>query len=87
VTEAADEFLAGLTPEGLERHLERKGRVLEESVGTLLMRSVYHYWFHTGEAHAIRQMLGHGDLPQFAGDISKAAYRPEETGQVQEEVS
>ena len=29
------------------------------------------------EAHAIRQMLGHGDLPQFVGDMSAAVYRPE----------
>jgi len=37
----------------------------------------YHYWFHTGEAHAIRQMLGRGELPQFVGDMTKAFYRPE----------
>ena len=37
----------------------------------------YHYWFHTGEAHAIRQMLGHQDLPQFVGEMSSALYRPE----------
>jgi hypothetical protein len=77
ITGAADEFLDTLTPEGLQRHLERGGRVLEESVGTLLLRNRYHYWFHTGEAHAIRQMLGHGELPQFVGNMSKAAYRPE----------
>jgi hypothetical protein len=47
-----------------------------ESIGTLLYRNLYHYWFHTGEAHAIRQMLGHRDLPQFVGDMSKALYRP-----------
>jgi uncharacterized damage-inducible protein DinB len=77
ITGAADEFLDTLNPEGLQRHLERGERVLEESVGTLLMRNIYHYWFHTGEAHAIRQMLGHGELPQFVGNMSKAAYRPE----------
>jgi hypothetical protein len=37
----------------------------------------YHYWFHCGEAHAIRQMLGHTDLPQFVGDMSEALHRPE----------
>jgi hypothetical protein len=37
----------------------------------------YHYWFHTGEAHAIRQLLGHPDLPQFVGDMSQAVYCPE----------
>jgi hypothetical protein len=59
------------------RYLERKGRVLDESVGTSLMRNICHYWFHTGEAHAIRQMLGHGELPQFVGDMAAATYRPE----------
>jgi hypothetical protein len=43
----------------------------------MLLRSVYHYWTHLGEAHAIRQMLGHTDLPQFVGDMSEALYRPE----------
>jgi len=38
----------------------------------------YHYWFYSGEAHATRrgQTLGHQDLPQFVGDISKVPYRP-----------
>jgi hypothetical protein len=43
----------------------------------MLMRNIYHYWFHTGEIHAIRQMLGHSGLPDFVGDMSKAAYYPE----------
>ncbi len=37
----------------------------------------YHYWFHIGKAHAIRQQLGHTDLPQFVGDMSKVLYRVE----------
>jgi hypothetical protein len=38
----------------------------------------YHYWYHLGEALAVRQMLGHRDLPDFVGDIdSQAPYRPE----------
>jgi uncharacterized damage-inducible protein DinB len=77
VTAAADEFLDGLTAEELQSHLELERQESKESVGTLLMRNIYHYWFHTGEAHAIRQMLGHGELPQFVGDMSKAGYRPE----------
>jgi hypothetical protein len=36
-----------------------------------------HYWFHMGESQAIRQMLGHTNLPQFVGDIGeKAPFRP-----------
>jgi hypothetical protein len=77
VTQSADHFLDTLTPSKLQTRLEHDGLRLDESIGTLLQRNLYHYWFHTGEAHAIRQMLGHRDLPQFVGDISKAPYRPE----------
>jgi hypothetical protein len=77
VTRAADGFLDTLTTAKLQTHLEWQGEPLRESIGTLLYRNVYHYWFHTGEAHAIRQMLGHGELPQFVGDMSLAVYRPE----------
>ena len=34
----------------------------------------YHYWFHIGEAHAVRQMLGHVDLPDFVGDMSAVRF-------------
>jgi hypothetical protein len=77
ITAAADPFLDTLTPARLQTHFEFEGKVVPESVGTLLQRNIYHYWFHTGEAHAIRQMLGHPDLPQFVGDMSQALYRPE----------
>jgi len=43
------------------------------SVGSRLQRTTYHYWFHTGEVLAIRQMLGHRDLPEFVGDIEGEA--------------
>jgi hypothetical protein len=45
-----------------------------ESVGTRMLRTIYHYFFHTGEAHAIRQQLGHPDLPYFVGDMEAAIY-------------
>jgi hypothetical protein len=77
VTAAADIYLDTLTPELLQTHFEWEGERVWESVGTMLFRNLYHYWFHLGEAHAIRQMLGHQDLPQFVGDMSQAAYRPE----------
>jgi len=41
----------------------------DESVGTKVLRTTYHYFFHTGEAHAVRQQLGHADLPYFVGDM------------------
>jgi len=77
VTQAADRFLNTLTTEKLQTHLEYEGQPLPESTGTLLYRNIFHYWFHIGEAHAVRQMLGHRDLPQFVGDMSEAGYRPE----------
>jgi uncharacterized damage-inducible protein DinB len=40
-----------------------------ENVGTKMQRTTFHYFFHTGEAHAIRQQLGHPDLPYFVGDM------------------
>ncbi len=78
VTAAADEYLDTLTPEILQGYLLRDGKPVDENTGTLLMRNIYHYWYHTGEASAVRQMLGHTNLPEFVGDFSKAAYRPED---------
>ena len=80
VTQAADEFLDTLTTEDLQTHMEWRGKPRPEGIGTMLYRNIYHYWFHTGEAHAIRQVLGHQDLPQFVGDMSSAFYRPEGAG-------
>ena len=77
VTQAADEFLDTLAVEDLQTHMEWRGKPRPESIGTMLYRNIYHYWFHTGEAHAIRQMLGHGELPQFVGNMSRAFYQPE----------
>lgn len=77
ITAAADEFLNKLTPEKALEHLEWKGKTHLESIGTLLLRTTYHYWFHTGEAHAVRQMLGHQDLPEYISDMSAAVYRRE----------
>lgn len=77
VTEAADVYLDTLTIELLESYYQRRGKDISESVGTLLQRVIYHYWYHTGEAMAIRQMLGHSNLPEFVGSFAeKAQYRP-----------
>ena len=77
VTQTADKFLDTLTPEILQTHFDRGGNPDSENIGTKLQRNIYHYWFHIGEAHAIRQQLGHQNLPDFVGDISKARYRLE----------
>jgi uncharacterized damage-inducible protein DinB len=78
VTAEADKFLGTLTPAIMQNFLLRDGKPVDESVGTLLMRNIYHYWYHTGEASAVRQLLGHTNLPEFVGDINKAPYHPEE---------
>jgi hypothetical protein len=75
VTREADDYLLRLTTaDDLTAHLTVEGRSLPESIGTMLYRNIYHYWFHTGEAYAVRQQLGHGELPQFVGALP--AYRP-----------
>ncbi len=77
VTAAADTYLDTLTPDIMQTHFVFRGEPRAESVGTMLQRNIYHYWFHTGEAHAVRQQLGHTDLPQFVGNMESAIYRPE----------
>jgi uncharacterized damage-inducible protein DinB len=78
VTEAVDPFLDSLSQEQLLVHLVVDGAPMESNIGTMLRRSTYHYWYHTGEASAIRQLLGHENLAEFVGDIAlEAQYRPE----------
>ena len=77
VTTTADPFLDTLTTAQLETFFQSRGKAMRESIGTTMLRNIYHYWFHIGEAHAVRQQLGHADLPQFVGDITSAIYRPE----------
>jgi len=78
ITTAADAFLDNLTTQALVDHLQYKGRRLHQNTGTLLQRLIYHYWFHTGECLAVRQILGHGELPEYVGHIhTLAPYRSE----------
>ncbi len=75
INSVADTFLDTLTPEILDEYPQYQGKTLAESYGTLLLRNIYHYWFHIGEAHAIRQMLGHPNLPQFVGAMERVEYQ------------
>lgn len=77
ITTQADIYLDTLTPAVLQTHQEGADGPWRESIGTSLNRNLFHYWFHIGEAHALRQMLGHQDLPQFVGNFGEAVYRPE----------
>lgn len=76
ITERADLFLDKLTPARLEEYYIIEGKKIGENIGSLLQRNIYHYWFHTGEVHAVRQMLGHTDLPQFVGAMQGYYYQP-----------
>lgn len=77
VTTTADAYLDTLTTKTLQTRFTVDGKPFPENVGTMLLRNLYHYWFHTGEAHAIRQMLGHTGLPDFVGNMAAAVYIPE----------
>jgi uncharacterized damage-inducible protein DinB len=78
ITAAADPWLDALASEKLAAPVVHQGREIGTNWGSLLLRMIYHYWYHTGENLAIRQNLGHTDLPQFVGDIdTEAPYRPE----------
>ncbi len=77
ITQAADSYLDLLTVAQMQEYLVNQGKPVVENIGTLLHRNIYHYWFHTGEAHAVRQTLGHTDLPQFVGDLATSPYQPE----------
>ena len=78
ITQAADLWLDTLTTEKLQQHVIIDGQPSDLIFGSLLQRLIYHYWYHTGENMAIRQMLGHRDLPEFVGNIDyEAPYLPE----------
>jgi hypothetical protein len=74
ITDAADPFLDTITTEDLlrERSLQEDPTTFF-TAGSLMQRTIYHYWYHTGENMAIRQMLGHVDLPTFVGNIDQEA--------------
>jgi len=77
IAQAADPYLDTLTSESLAAPIYLDGQPSIYTAGSLLQRVIYHYWYHTGENMAIRQMLGHTDLPEFVGDIdTEAPYRP-----------
>jgi DinB family protein len=75
ITSTADPWLDALTTGDLVANVPGTGPA--RRIGDLVQRVTYHYWFHTGEILAIRQILGHPGLPEFVGDIDgRAPYRP-----------
>lgn len=78
IVAAADPYLDALDPAVLATHWQLDGKPFRESVGTSLQRITFHYWYHLGEMQAVRQLLGHGDLPSFVGNLAPVAYRSAE---------
>jgi hypothetical protein len=77
ITAAVDPWLDALIPGDLLKIVDRGKDFGSYTLGSLLQRVIYHYWYHNGENLAIRQALGHTNLPQFVGDIDhEAPYRP-----------
>ena len=78
ITQTADPWLDTLTTDMLQKQVTVPGRPKPFVIGSVLLRTIYHYWYHNGENMAIRQMLGHIGLPDFIGNIDEEApYRPE----------
>jgi uncharacterized damage-inducible protein DinB len=78
ITRAVDPWLDELTSDAALDHVVLEGDPMHYTFGSLLLRVIYHYWYHTGEIMAVRQMLGHKNLPDFVGDLDgKAPYRPD----------
>jgi hypothetical protein len=78
ITAAADPWLDGLTVASLQENVVRNGKKTDFLFGSLVQRTIYHYWYHNGENQAMRQMLGHSGLGEFVGDIDhEAPYTPE----------
>jgi hypothetical protein len=78
VTQASDPFLETLTAQSLLADMPRKSQASGQSAGSVMLRLIYHYWYHIGEIQAIRQMLGHTKLPVYVGNIeTNAPFRME----------
>jgi hypothetical protein len=78
VTRESTPYLEALDTQLLNSDLLRKGKSVGQTIGSAMHRITYHYWYHIGEIQAIRQMLGHQNLPVYVGNIEKQApYSPE----------
>jgi uncharacterized damage-inducible protein DinB len=77
VSRASTASLEALDSTGLSAELLRKGKPVGQTLGSAMYRIIYHYWYHIGEIQAVRQMLGHQDLPVYVGNLEKnAPYTP-----------
>ncbi|MDX9850550.1 MAG: DinB family protein [Anaerolineaceae bacterium] len=78
ITAEIDPWLETVSTQTLLEKVVRQGNEDRYTFGNLFYRTIYHYWYHTGENMAIRQQLGHQGLPVFVGNVeSRAPYIPE----------
>lgn len=78
VTSASDAWLDTLTSATLTTSMCAEEQQEGDTIGSILQRVIYHYWYHIGESQAIRQLLGHQNLPEFVGAVQdEAPYVPE----------
>ena len=74
ITAVSNTYLDTLTEDDMNTTLTRPdGKPYGENIGSLIYRQTWHYWYHMGEIQAIRQALGHENLPQFIGRMSPDA--------------
>lgn len=78
ITLAADPYLDTLTPQTIETYFEWQGKPAAENIGTMLLRNIYHYWYHLGEACAILQTLGRQNIPEIVGSMVVWQFKMEE---------
>jgi hypothetical protein len=80
ITAETNDWLDTLTTEMLTKPIISQGKEIKYTFGNLLLRTIYHYWYHIGENMAIRQQLGHSNIPVFVGNLDgRAPYIPEVT--------
>lgn len=78
VIPVVDEHLATLTVADLLGHISfPNGDQIPENLGAILQRVNNHYFYHIGEASAIRQILEHTDFPEVMSDFNSVTYRPD----------
>ena len=65
---ASEDYLIKLSKDDLVKNLVVNGKELTANIGTMMARITYHYFYHIGEMQAIRQMLGHKELPSYIGN-------------------
>ena len=68
ITRESDDYLYRLKESDLLDHIIVKGKEFPFNIGTMISRVIYHYWYHNGEIQALRQLMGHSDLPEFVSD-------------------